>query len=375
MTQKEQTQAVTPQRAKLSPQFQTELRATLPSLAELLPRDITTDQFRSALWIHLNATDKLANCTPKSIMSGVINAATYGMLPGRDCYLIPFRNRKKNVYEAAFVPDYRGLIRALERTGKVRRAFANPVYSNDHFEVDFLADVFSHKPALDQRGRIVCYYACIFMKDDARHIDVMHLEDIERIRKRSPFHEEGPWVTDTVEMSKKTVLKRLCKTVQLTPQITDLLEQEESREDSDFNTRRGDEASVDLFGEPIKVVDQRQSTPQVLSKDSEAQETAPAPESVPESASESVPEREELRQELRGLIKAAQDHLKVASTEPGEGGWGHRAPDMVLTHNRLGGSPQESVYAGRGPGGFDCAGQRVVAEYSTRTGVGATHEL
>ena len=320
MTEMNETQAITPQRAKLSTQLQNELRATLPSLSQLLPLDITTDQFRSALWIHFNAVDKLANCTPKSIMSGVIDAATYGMLPGRDCYLLPFRNRKKNTYEAAFVPDYRGLIRALERTGKVRRAFANPVYSKDHFEVDFLADVFSHKPALDQRGRIVCYYACIFMKDDTRHIDVMHLEDIERIRKRAPAHEEGPWVTDIVEMSKKTVLKRLCKTVQLTPQITDLLEQEESREDSDFNTRRGDEASVDLFGEPIKVIDHSNTA------HGEAQEAPAAPEAVVDAepqeaapAAEPVPEGEALRRDMRGLIDAAKDHLKVASKDAGEG--------------------------------------------------------
>ena len=52
----------------------------------------------------------------------------------------------------------------------------------------------------------------------------MSVEDIELIRKRSPTGDEGPWVTDWNEMAKKTVFRRLSKTLPISPEIKDALE-------------------------------------------------------------------------------------------------------------------------------------------------------
>ena len=42
-------------------------------------------------------------------------------------------------------------------------------------------------------------------------LDVMSRAEIEKVRGRSRASASGPWVTDFVEMAKKTVLRRLAK--------------------------------------------------------------------------------------------------------------------------------------------------------------------
>lgn len=245
------------QRQEALPAIYGEISQRLPTLVHLLPADINIDQFRASLALHFNSIDKLIECTPKSVLSGVIKAATYGMMPGRDCWLLPFRNKGK--LEAVFVPDYRGLIRTLERSGKVKRAFAHPVYANDHFVADYLADTFSHQPAMGkQRGTLKFFYACILLKDGTRHVHLMHLEDIEAIKKGAPGHDQGPWATHYEEMAKKTVLKQLCKYVQLTDEVTQLLQEDDERETTDFHGPRGEDAAEDLFGVKPEVVDHTQ---------------------------------------------------------------------------------------------------------------------
>ena len=228
------------------------LKSLMSTVSDLLPPDIPLDQFRAATWLHLTSMSGLIDSTTDSIINGLVKCATYGMLPGRDAYLIPFTNRRTKRKEATFVPDYRGLIRSLERTGKVKRAFAHPVYSRDHFVCDYLADRYEHQPKFDgDPGSLKGFYGCVVLKDGTRHVHVMSVMDIDRVKSRAPAHEDGPWVTDYVEMGRKTALKNLCKYVQLTPQVTQLMEDEEAREASDYNPARGERAVVELFGDTM----------------------------------------------------------------------------------------------------------------------------
>lgn len=247
-----QSNAVTKRTVDIPAAVSEQLQSVMPSIGRLLPSDITLDQFRAAMMIHLYQTKGLIGCTPESIASATIKAATDGLLPGRDCHFTP--RKVKGVETAIYVPDYRGLILALERTGKVRKAFSQPVYSKEKFMVDYLADEFSHVPIMGpDKGELVCFYACIIMRDGTKHVDVMDLEAIDRIKRRSPASDSGPWNTDYNEMGKKTVLKRLCKYVQVSPELTAIIERDDKREEEDFNPQRGATAAEELFPEPPKI--------------------------------------------------------------------------------------------------------------------------
>ena len=227
-----------------------ELRLVLPRAAELLPLDIPAEQFRASLWLELRETD-LSDCSAKSIISCVIRAATHGFLLGRDAHLLPFRSRRGGGKLATLVPNYFGVIRALERTGKVRKAFAHAVYTGDRFQVDYLSDAFHHEPCLDgPRGTLRCFYGCVLLKDGTRHVEVMTTEEVDRIRDRARAQDEGPWTTDFEAMARKTVLKRVAKYVQLTAAQQELFVEEDVREqESPVSEARVRAIIADAYGE------------------------------------------------------------------------------------------------------------------------------
>ena len=229
------------------------LGALMPHVPALLPPDITTEQFRAALYLEFTGRPDLFECTPESQRDCVIKAASYGLLPGRDAHFLPFRNKRKGgKKDATFVPNYFGLILALERTGKVAKAFAHPVYTGDEFVIDSLADVYKHVPAAalsKPQGTLRFFYGCVRLKDGSTHIEVMDEKQIDEVRRRAPGHDQGPWVDDYLMMARKTALKRVMKYVRLTPEQQQMLEDDQERERSDIPPERHQQNIVDLFGD------------------------------------------------------------------------------------------------------------------------------
>lgn len=226
------------------------LQALMPDIRTLLPPDIEYDKFRAALWLELTGNRQLKECTIESIRAGAIKAATYGLLPGKYCHLLPFKNKGR--LEATFVPNYFGVLLTLERSGKVARAFAHPVYEGDEFVLDYFADEYHHVPYTVRKvdpGKILCYYGAVKLKDGTTHVEVMSLEQIDAIRRKAPAHDAGPWVTELIEMSRKTALKRCAKYVHLTPQQEQMLREDDERELTDIPPERHAQNIVDLFGD------------------------------------------------------------------------------------------------------------------------------
>ena len=67
-------------------------------------------------------------------------------------------------------------------------------------------------------------YAVAHLKDGGVQAEVMTLADINAIRKRSRSGDSGPWVTDFGEMARKTVIKRLCKSLPISVELATALE-------------------------------------------------------------------------------------------------------------------------------------------------------
>lgn len=229
------------------------IKTLIPTLSGLLPADMPLPQFRAALWLELTGRPDLAECTPESIRDCIVKSATYGLLPGRDVHFLPFRNKRKGgKRDATYVPNYLGIILALERSGKVRRAFAHAVYEGDEWGFDYFADRPIHKPALslgNTQGKILFYYGAVLLKDGTCHFEVLTLADIEAVKRRAPSHEDGPWVTDPVMMARKTAIKRAAKYVKLTPVLDDMLVEDDARERADISEARHRQNIIDLFGD------------------------------------------------------------------------------------------------------------------------------
>jgi phage RecT family recombinase len=250
--QKSYREKAVAQQSALAPALVHTMAGLMPQIPDLLPLDITVEQFRAALYLELSGRPTLANCSQTSLRDSVIKAAMYGLLPGRDCHILPFKNRKGGNIQATYVPNYFGICLALERTGKVKRAFAHPVYEGDDFALDYFADQYHHVPHAvlnREAGKIRFYYGAVMLKDGTTHVEVMTLEQIDAVRRRAPAHDEGPWSTDVVEMSRKTALKRCAKYVRLTPQMKEMFDTDDERERDDISPERHARNIADLYGE------------------------------------------------------------------------------------------------------------------------------
>lgn len=230
------------------------VQSLVPDCNALLPADITKEQFRAAIWLELTGRLDLHDCTEQSLRECVVKAATYGLLPGRDCHFLPFRNRKGGNKVATYVPNYQGILLALERTGKVcpGGAFAHPVHEGDVWEFDMFADRPVHKPAYTlgrKQGPELFYYGALHFVSGNWAVETVSLEDLDKIRRSSPAHESGPWVDWPVMMKRKSAIKRVAKYVKLTPQVVEMLEEDDRREQDDIPPERHRKNIVDMFGD------------------------------------------------------------------------------------------------------------------------------
>ena len=227
------------------------VQSLVPDCNALLPPDITTEQFRAALWLELTGRPALHACYPESLRECVVKAATYGMLPGRDAHFLPFGEKGRKERKATFVPNYFGMLRALYRTGMVEQAFAEVVFTNDSFDLDYgRPQPLVHKPPRKNRGVGEGAYGYIQIKGMSRPlVHYMDPDDLDRVRRRAPAHDQGPWVSDPNEMKRKTAMKNAAKYAPLTPLVQAMLEDEEARLLEDIPAERHHQNIIDLFGE------------------------------------------------------------------------------------------------------------------------------
>ena len=196
-----------------------------------LPTHLTPERFIRVLMTATIKNPKLLECTQESMFKGIFDCAAAGLeIDGRRAHLVPFRNNKKGIMEATLILDYKGIAELVLRSGVVSTIHADVVCENDIFEEN-RGQVIKHTiDRKKERGDMYAVYCIIVMKDGGEKCEVMGKHEVDAIRRRSKSANDGPWVTDYSEMAKKTVFKRASKWVPLSPEIRNVLEQEEDND-------------------------------------------------------------------------------------------------------------------------------------------------
>lgn len=190
--------------------------AMKPQIEAALPKVITAERFTRMALTAVSSNPKLADCTPKSFMGALMQAAQLGLEPNTplgQAYLIPYRN--KGVMEVQYQTGYKGLIELAHRSGQFKNIEAHTVFENDEFEYEYgLEPKLVHKPALKDRGGIIAFYAVFTLVNGGFGFEVMSKEDVDTHAKKysQGFNSSySPWKTSYESMAKKTVLKQLLK--------------------------------------------------------------------------------------------------------------------------------------------------------------------
>ena len=189
---------------------------------KVLPETIKPDRlFRIAI-TEMRMNPRLFDASKESLLGALMVSAQLGLEPGAlgYCYLVPYQNKKTGQLEIQFQLGYKGILELVRRSGQVENIEARVVYEKDKFDFEYgLTPKLVHKPALKDRGKPVAVYAIARFKSGSTAFDVMSVDEIESIRKRSKSPDYGPWQTDWEAMAKKVIIKRLCKYLPLSVDV------------------------------------------------------------------------------------------------------------------------------------------------------------
>lgn len=190
--------------------IQKQLASAIPATMQ---RYLTPERLTRLFWQEARKNPTLLKCTPESVASGLMTAAQLGIEVGvqGQGWLVPYYNGKDKRHDAQFIIGYKGLIALARRSGEVLSVETHIVYEKDKFTLKLgINTEVEHEPYLDgDRGEPKLAYGVARFKDGGYHFEWMPEVEIMKIKGRSKASAYGPWVTDTDQMRRKTVIRRM----------------------------------------------------------------------------------------------------------------------------------------------------------------------
>lgn len=199
------------------PKFSVTLTNELTSQIDALPRDFNITRFVNNSLALLNGNDVLIKFMREhgtdQIKVGLLRGAYLGLdFMNSEAYLIPYGATLN------FMPSYKGMIKLCIKysTRPINTIYAKIVRDGDEFSEEIVngqpSVTFRPKP-FNNAQMIGCFAVCLY-KDGGMIYEVMSKADVEQCKKSSKSKNSPAWNFYN-EMAKKTVLRRLAKSIPL----------------------------------------------------------------------------------------------------------------------------------------------------------------
>ena len=189
-------------------EFSHGLAAHEKQFKSVLPAHIPPAKFMRTVVGAIQNNPKILDCSRDSIFNACQKAAQDGLiLDGREAALVQFKNT------CTYMPMVAGILKKLRNSGQLSTITAQTVHNTDHFSfTPAMEDVPNHKPDwFGERGSMVGVYAVAKMKDGGVIVEIMNMEQINKVKSVSRASNNGPWKEWPEEMAKKSVLRRIAK--------------------------------------------------------------------------------------------------------------------------------------------------------------------
>lgn len=155
------------------------------------------------------------NISPESVWAAFAKGAYLGLdFFNGECYAIPYKG------EVNFQTDYKGEIKLAKTYSRnpIKDIYAKNVRERDFFEeiIESGNQSINFKPIPFSTESIIGTFAVVLFKDGSMMYDTMSVKEMEEIRDTfSKAKNSKAWESTPGEMYKKTVLRRLCKMIDL----------------------------------------------------------------------------------------------------------------------------------------------------------------
>jgi len=222
-------------------QVNVQFRDIVPRLAQLIDKETIIKEINFACQA-FNKSEYLNKATTASKQQAILNVAQIGLTLNpvlKYAYLVP--RFSSGQVECFLEPSYQGIVKLITDTGSAKSVYAYPVFEGDVFDVVLgtKTDII-HRPAFKSKT-MTHVYAVATLSDGMQMIEVMHVDEVNAIRDKSESYKsfkDGKtksciWEDHYAEMSRKTVIKRLCKYLPKT-EMWDKLAQAIDLDNSDY---------------------------------------------------------------------------------------------------------------------------------------------
>lgn len=214
-------------------QQQAEAAAMTSSSVAKLAQLLNGDARRAERMVRLAAmaiqkTPALAQVAKEKLFLATLQVAQLGLDIGpMGAWMVPYKG------DITVIVSPQGLIDLMMRSGFVKDVEARVVREHDEFDIEYGSGKrVVHKPNLKlapTKNAPIGAYTVITLMTGGQIVEYMTQEEIEAIRGRSPSWTgrngpSGPWVTDALEMWRKTVLKRAAKYAPKSVELRDAIE-------------------------------------------------------------------------------------------------------------------------------------------------------
>lgn len=219
------------------------LEKLLEAKVNALPKGFNQTRFLQNCMTVLQDTKGIEKVEPKTVARTMLKGAFLGLdFFNRECYAIPYGNSLQ------FQTDYKGEIKLAKKysINPIKDIYAKLVREGDDFqeEISDGKQTISFKPKAFNNGTILGAFAVALFKDGSMMYETMSVEEMEHVRNKFSKMANGQaWKDSTGEMYKKTVLRRLCKLIELD---FDTIEQKQAFDEGSGLEFKNDNEKVEI---------------------------------------------------------------------------------------------------------------------------------
>ena len=216
----------------------TNLDSALQKQVSALPDKFNKQRFlQNCMTVLQDGKTDFSKCEAGTVVRTLLKGAFLGLdFFNGECYAIPYGN------QCNFQTDYKGEVKVCKRysSNPIKDIYAKLVREGDVFEERIENGVqsinFNPKPFND--GAIIGAFAVCYYTDGSMLYDTMSLNEIENTRKTYSKIPNSKACKDSFgEMAKKTVLRRLCKMIDLNFDTAEANQAYEDGSDMDVKDR------------------------------------------------------------------------------------------------------------------------------------------
>lgn len=185
-----------------------------PSVIEALPSDFNRARFVQNTVALVHGSEELSRMPQAKLVPALMKGAYLGLdFFNKECYAVPYGQ------QVQFTPSYTGMVKLAKRFSKrpLTDIYGHVVRDGDEFETGMEDghEYVRFKPKAFNDGPIVGAFAVAQFADGGIKVEAMSKTQLDAVKRMSKAQSGTAWKFFPDEMYRKSVIRRLCKGIDL----------------------------------------------------------------------------------------------------------------------------------------------------------------